>query len=486
MRMPTVEHNPMNAHHPRRIPDQCVAATGLSLKLFISLPNATTERHSRTICHNRSDSISDRLSNSICMNVSRLQIPVYDTSVSNEGRPVLISRRSSIVAHIEADAATTVRTNPTQSQINGRAPICHTLNSTRRTYDNTGSGYGAMNGLFPKCNFVSQRPRYITKTWCCQTACGDYNTDSTLSRKVRQRMKIAMLFFFAVCVGWCGSWLVSDIKASDENIAPKVVANSATTNVPDEIAETDRLSKLVEDAVDDYQLFPSQTSSTELLARPVLRWRNTARGQDGEAMFVIWHQVGHPLAMASIYPWAGNLMHEFDLLARKPGLVAKSKEDVIWMPTSAGVDFRKVPDAKVPAASPAARLREMKVIAERFEGTMTGWNSADSDNEKLRLLPRPLYRYQVSPEEGARDVPLDGALLAFATGTDPEIVLVIEAFGTGDALTWEYACVRATSGGLEMRLDGTVVWTAAKFPQQSAQKPHFTQTVPVPESDPDR
>ena len=84
----------------------------------------TTERHSRTICHNRSDSISDRLSNSICMNVSRLQIPVYDTSVSNEGRPVLISRRSSNVAHIAADAATTVRTDTIQSQINGRAPIC--------------------------------------------------------------------------------------------------------------------------------------------------------------------------------------------------------------------------------------------------------------------------------------------------------------------------------------------------------------------------
>ena len=309
-----------------------------------------------------------------------------------------------------------------------------------------------------------------------------YNADSTLSRKVRQQMKIAIWFFLAVCVGWCSSWQVSDIKASDESFAPKDVANSATADVPDEIAETDRLSQLVEDAVDDYQLFPSQTSSTELLARPVLRWRNTARGQDGEAMFVIWHRDGHPLAMASIYPWAGNLMHEFDLLARKPGLVAKSKEDVIWMPTSAGVDFRKVPDAKVPGASHAARLREMKVLAARFEGTMTGWNAADSDNEKLRLLPRPLYRYQVSPEDETTDVPLDGALFAFATGTDPEIVLVLEAVGTGDVMTWEYACIRATSGGLEMRLDGTVVWTAAKFPVQSPEKPHYTQQVPVPES----
>jgi hypothetical protein len=33
----------------------------------------------------------------------------------------------------------------------------------------------------------------------------------------------------------------------------------------------------------------------------------------------------------------------------------------------------------------------MKALAERFEGTMTGWNAADSDNETLRLLPRSEY-----------------------------------------------------------------------------------------------
>jgi hypothetical protein len=300
--------------------------------------------------------------------------------------------------------------------------------------------------------------------------------------KVRQRMKIAFWFILAVYVGWCSPWQGSGIKAFDDTVPQKDVKSPATAVVADEIAETDRLSKLIEDAVDDYQLFPSQTSSTELLTRPVLRWRNTARGQDGEAMLVVWLEDGHPLAMASIYPWAGNLAHEFDLLARKPGLVAKSNQDVIWMPTSAGVDFRKIPNAKVPGASHAARLREMKVLAARFEGTMTGWNAADSDNEKLRLLPRPLYRYQVSPEDVTTDVPLDGALFAFATGTDPEIVLMLEAVGTGNAMAWEYACVRATSGGLEMRLDDTVVWTAAKFPQQSREKPHYTQQVPVPES----
>ena len=251
----------------------------------------------------------------------------------------------------------------------------------------------------------------------------------------------------------------------------------------DDVAETDRLSKLIEDAVDDYQLFANESSSTELLARPVLRWRNVARGQDGEAMFVIWLQNGHPQAMASIYPWQGDLMHEFDLLSRKPGLVAKSKEDVIWSPLTAGVEFRKVPAAKTPATSPVARLREMKAIAERFEGIMTGWNSTDSDIEKLRLLPRPLYRYEISVDGRDDSHPIDGGLFAFATGTDPEIILILEAVSMGDSTAWEYACVRATSGGLVMRLDSAEVWNASKFPQQALTNPHFTQSAEVPTPD---
>ena len=274
---------------------------------------------------------------------------------------------------------------------------------------------------------------------------------------------------------------MAEVRASDEKTATKSDDRVSVAGVSDEVADTERLSKLIEDAVDDYQLYADLNSSDELIARPVLRWRNAARGQDGEAMMVIWLKHGLPLAMASIYPWAGDMKHEFDLLSRRPGLIAKAEEQLIWSPSSAGVEFRKIPGAKAPAATPAARLREMKLLAERFEGTMTGWNAAATDRETLRLLPRPLYRYEIMRNEDDKVTPVDGALFAFAMGTDPEIVLLLEATGTGESATWEYACVRATSGGLEMRLDGAIVWTASKFPV-SAQpdRPHFTARAPLP------
>jgi hypothetical protein len=54
-------------------------------------------------------------------------------------------------------------------------------------------------------------------------------------------------------------------------------------------------------------------------------------------------------------------------------------------------------------------------------------------------------------------------------------VLVLEATGTAQEPAWQYAFVRATSGGLEVKLGRDVVWTAEKAPaSQNPTLPHFT------------
>ena len=51
---------------------------------------------------------------------------------------------------------------------------------------------------------------------------------------------------------------------------------------------------------------------------------------------------------------------------------------------------------------------------------------------ELRLMPQPLYRYDADDEGGT----FDGALFAFAQGTDPEILLPSLAFSeTSKAVT---------------------------------------------------
>ncbi len=95
---------------------------------------------------------------------------------------------------------------------------------------------------------------------------------------------------------------------------------------------------------------------------------------------------------------------------------------------------------------------------------MTGWKGDNSDREELRLLPRPLYRYDLKDSQAANPTLQDGALFGFVMGTDPEVVLLLEAVSRDGRSVWQYAFARATSGGLEAKLDGKVVWVAEKYP----------------------
>ena len=139
--------------------------------------------------------------------------------------------------------------------------------------------------------------------------------------------------------------------------------------------EPTKLSEEIEQSVRWYDVLP-EDGAAPLKPVPVIRWRNVARGQQGEAMMVVWPHNGRPIAMASIYPWAGFMVHEFDSLSRDHKLSAREEGRVIWSPTTAGVEFNSVPNAPKPATSPAERLRQMKAIAAEFKATMTGWSGS--------------------------------------------------------------------------------------------------------------
>lgn len=240
--------------------------------------------------------------------------------------------------------------------------------------------------------------------------------------------------------------------------------------------EPKRLNEAIEKSVSWYDVFPDE-GADKLAPVPVIRWRNVVRGQEGEAMMVIWAHNGRPTAIASIYPWEKKMTHEFDSLSRGAKLFARDGDTVIWSPEAAGVEFKAVPKAPAPAKTPAARLLQMKTIAEGFKATMTGWAADNSDQEALRLLPRPLHRYDFTGVKDKDRDPnlLDGALFAYVLGTDPEVVMVLEAVGPADKAEWQCAFVRATSGGLEVKLGDDVMWSAKKHPANRNPKlPHFS------------
>ena len=219
--------------------------------------------------------------------------------------------------------------------------------------------------------------------------------------------------------------------APDDSLGKKML--------PIYVKEVETYSLAVESAPD---------RTLELKKEPVFECLNPARSAQHGAIF-LWLRDGRPAALACIFsasrPQLGGrqVMHELHALDAEK-LVVKRSEYNQWSP-QAGLGRKELPDAAAPAATAGARLLQMRRLAQEFTGY-----SVDKDGKRweLRLLPTPLYRYPP-----ARAGVVDGALFALVSnaGTDPEVLLVIEAKEAGGTTRWEYACGRFSDWELHVQ-----------------------------------
>ena len=235
----------------------------------------------------------------------------------------------------------------------------------------------------------------------------------------------------------------------------RAVLGAGDEKAADSTPETKTVSpvrKLLDESLAWEELFANERSTTPMTAKVVLRWGNNTRGGAEEGMTVLYLADGCPEAAGCFYPWAGALVHGLGSLSRGT-MLAKRDGAVVWHPEKPGVQFQPIPAAGAPAETPTARLRQMKLMASQFSSTLLGWRGDNSDREVLRMLPQPLYRY-----ESKRSDLLDGAVFAFVQGTDPESLLLIEAFKKDDGFEWQFAFALRTSGVLEGRHQDKIVW----------------------------
>ncbi len=115
-----------------------------------------------------------------------------------------------------------------------------------------------------------------------------------------------------------------------------------------------------------------------------------------------------------------------------------------------GVIFAQVIDAPKPATDARSRLNQMRQIAKQnFSADL---DPGTGQQEVLRLIFTPIYRYEEMPE-GV----IDGAIFSFAQGTDPEVLLMLEARSSGSEDAWFYAMAPSTSHGVAGSCNGAVV-----------------------------
>jgi hypothetical protein len=190
----------------------------------------------------------------------------------------------------------------------------------------------------------------------------------------------------------------------------------------------------------------------ELSPQPLLHWANPARNGEDGAVYV-WLKDGRPEVIGSVfeYPSRGLVIrkHAFHSLSDEP-LKAEFATTLVWSPKTAGVTFQPVAGAPPPADNARRRLSQMRELARQFSVELVDLREGKSE---LRLMTQPLIRYE--PKAGPTQ---DGAIFAFAIGTDPEALLLLESHQAGDATRWEYAFARFHFVTLTAKHDGKQVW----------------------------
>ena len=206
----------------------------------------------------------------------------------------------------------------------------------------------------------------------------------------------------------------------------------------------------------------SPKKALEVNKEPIFEWTNPIRSSPQQGVVFLWLRDGRPAAVGCIFSQPDpeqlpgrRLMHELHALDSEKLLVSRPRALNEWKP-QAGLARKELPGAGTPAATTGERLVQMRRLAQEFTGYSV---SQEGQRWELRLLPAPLFRYP-----SAKASVIDGALftLVSTAGTDPEVLLLIEARKDGDKTRWEYACGRFSDRDLHVQRKDKEVWSSVR------------------------
>jgi hypothetical protein len=206
------------------------------------------------------------------------------------------------------------------------------------------------------------------------------------------------------------------------------------------------------------QTLPDRTPLV-LNEKSLLNWTNPVRQSEKGETFV-WLHKQRPYAIATFFTYGYDnktyLKHEFHSLSPVP-LEATFDGKTAWTPKDPGLTWKDVPMAPAPAGNRTGRVLQMRQLARQFRAEL---NSPKNERTELRLAPRPLYEYS-APDAGVHD----GVILSFVVATDPEVLLLMEAYGDNrggkSATSFRYAFARFHYWDVTAYLGDDKVWQAA-------------------------
>lgn len=225
--------------------------------------------------------------------------------------------------------------------------------------------------------------------------------------------------------------------------------------------DADSLLKLAKEHMDRFEMSRAGKDEVvvELYPRPLLTYGDSARANKDGTLWAFGAS-GRPLAVLELYQ--GNEIstqwtHAVTLTGRDK-VTMKTPVAAVWKPESLQIEPVPFADAEAPREREQRRLSQLKDLARRF----TAHEFWDPENSRfeMRLLAQPVHRY-ADAEAGIQD----GAVFVLAHGTNPEVIVLIEALGkTLETSRWHYSFARLGSAELHVELDGKEVWKQGRTP----------------------
>ena len=202
-----------------------------------------------------------------------------------------------------------------------------------------------------------------------------------------------------------------------------------------------------------------RSEPAELVKDPIFRYDDQPR-RFLDATMWLWTDGGRPIACqkieAKLHQATGEPQWGYCFTSLAEGkLAAEWSADRKFSASQAGILFADVPGAKHPAAQSSVRRRQAREIARKFSGRIL-INPRTASSAEMRLLATPLYEFTVAGSEV-----LSGAVFGFETnGTNPDLLVIVEARGEPGGERWQFAPARMTTGGVTLNYAGQKVWEA--------------------------
>jgi hypothetical protein len=216
-------------------------------------------------------------------------------------------------------------------------------------------------------------------------------------------------------------------------------------------------------------------SSVGRMAEPALYYGDPTRNNSNGSVW-IWGDSGRPVSIMELYQPSDRPDDWVFVVNNLSGGVirAQRKEQLWWRENESAVEWKQIGEADPVASAKPQRLLQLKALARRFKAHEF-WDPNNSRFE-LRQLSQALHRF-ADEEHGL----IDGGVFAFSNGTNPEVILLLEAKSEGGAEPrWQYALARLGHAEMHVAFDDVEVWTVPRVDRMASTEPYWLHYENIP------